>query len=201
MMNKISKKSLEEIGLNQKSIGIMLAVIVCVSALFWFLLYAPKKENLIKAKREYEKIEKQISDIQAKTKGKPMEEAISMFVNQLKEYDQELLVDERIAVKDIIAYTEQFHIKVPSFTPGQIKPSAIQEDIPGYRCEEMPVNLTLECTYKDLGNYLQCLHGDFPASVRIDDVSMVKASKEEAAGQAKLKAELRITIFMLKPVD
>ncbi len=195
--NRINRKFLEYIAINQKNIGIMLSVVIVAFFIFWFFIYSPKRRQMKKIEFEYKTIRKDIKKIEAIAGGEEkLDISLEMLDKKLKMLEEKLPQSEEITFKELSGFANRSGIEVVSLTPKGITESSIQGNIPGYKCMELSIGMDLRCTYKTLGEYLRLLQEDFPTLVRIKSISMSKEKPGDKTDPA-LRAHLVLTMYML----
>lgn len=148
--------------------------------MFWFFLYLPSKNSLIKAKSELINVENQIREIEAVNgNDRTLDVTINLLRKKYQELNKRFPEKEEDGLRIISDSARRLNIEVLSLKP-QPKIAFLGADnkaitIEGKNCRRLLVLIEMDCGYKDLVKYIADLKGTLPVFVTIEKLRINKA--------------------------
>ncbi|MDD5005482.1 MAG: hypothetical protein PHS93_03140 [Candidatus Omnitrophica bacterium] len=176
----------------QKKIIYLGLIAVVFLFLFWFFVYMPQTRRLASIKNELASVESQIAEIIRITEGRELTEAVKDFNTQIIEGANILSFKQEDIISSLLQEARNFKIDVKSITPLARK--SLENKIPGFTIEELPISMVLSGEFRDLGEYLNILKNRFPVLIKVRQLDI----KGNGEGRAILDATLQISAFLSK---
>jgi len=176
----------------QRKIIYFAAIAVLFLFCFWIFIYRPQNKDLSSIKEELNSIEAQISEITDIAQGRELADVVKDFNLQLKDIESFLSLGEAEIIYNLSQKAGRLGVTVRSIIPSD--KHLLENNIFGFEVEELPISMSLSCEYRELGMYLNTLRTNFPALVRIKELS-IKGSGE---GGPVLDVNLQLCAYLSK---
>ena len=177
--------------------GIGLALVIFL--FFWFILYRPARERVVRLKTEWLNTESKIQEFDAVTRGFGSQKE---GLRQLNEKSQLMIrkfsSDEEDSIKLISDYAKKMNIEILSLEPtpkaDYLDEGGKQVVVDSKVCVKVSISEEIRGSYQDLVQYIDGVEHSLPALLTVE---FVKINKEDAA-TGKLRANLGLDIYLLR---
>jgi len=159
---------------------------------FWIFIYRPQNKDLSSIKEELNSIENQISEIIDLAQGRELADVVKDFNLQFEDIESFLSLREAEIIYNLSQKAGRLGMVVRSIIPSD--KHLLENNISGFEVEELTISMSLSCEYRELGMYLNTLKTNFPALVRIKELS-IKGSGE---GRPVLDVNLQLCAYLSK---
>ena len=166
---------------------------------FWFILYRPARERVVRLKTEWLNTESKIQEFDAVTRGFGSQKE---GLRQLNEKSQLMIrkfsSDEEDSIKLISDYAKKMNIEILSLEPtpkaDYLDEGGKQVVVDSKVCVKVSISEEIRGSYQDLVQYIDGVEHSLPALLTVE---FVKINKEDAA-TGKLRANLGLDIYLLR---
>jgi Tfp pilus assembly protein PilO len=174
---------------------IKIGIVVLVFLLgFWFFVYIPQSKKLTSIKRQLSYIESQISEINKLIENKELTEAVKKLKLELDKNISQLPSGEEDIIDVLSQKAKDLNIEVKDIIPSSSR--ILEDEVSGYKIEELSISMKFSCEYKVLGEYLDILKDNFPVLVRINSIDV----KGRGEGKPVLDVSLQISTYLSKEI-
>lgn len=184
---------------NKKSIVVAGVLIMSVALLFQ-LVYFPKSRELKRLTAEYKDVERDIGELYNFIGGREnLKDNIIEKRKELVLLEQALPSEKEVSntIKQLNGEAKRFKIDVISLKPRDLflykDDEGMELKILDYFCKYMPLRLSIESRYQDLGEFLMSMETSRNPMISI---VMVKIEKNKDIAP-KIKAIIDLNTFML----
>lgn len=176
----------------QKKIIYIGLILAAALLLFVFFIYAPQQRKLRQIRDELNRAEGQIQEVHQLTAGRELTEAVRDLNIQLKNISQKMLAQEDSLINNLNSQAKALRIDIRDLDPGD--KILLPNKAIGYDVYELAVAMNITGEYRELGEYLGNLEGDFPALLRINKIDI----NGKGMGNVNLSARLGLSAYLLK---
>jgi len=179
----------------QKKILIIGLFALAAFIIFWIFVYLPSESSVKILKSELIGLESKIDKIEAIIGGeKSFEEGFNALEEEFQALERRLPDNEEDALRAISDAAHKLGIDIVSIKPQPKAPYSEEKEvaIDGRPCEKMSISLIVHSKYKELGEFFEILRKDIDQLLTIERVGITKAQD-----QASLKADIKLTIYLL----
>ena len=168
-----------QISEKQKTIIIVIGVVILVFYLFISFVYNPEKKHLIQMKKEYAAAQSQVEEFKRLVgEGKSAEEVVEVFKKKVETFDNKFPQKEEVILREISGAAERLGVEISSIRPDKKKAILSINNAPinisGCVIQEMLISMNIKASYKKLGEFLRTLREDLPVFVSVEDLSIGK---------------------------
>lgn len=181
-MMKLSKE--------QKKIIYIFSVVGVFFFLFWLFVYIPQNSQLKGIKYKLGLAEAEIEEINRISYGKPLPEAVRDLNLRLQKAALKVPVRDEEVVKELSEAARKLKIVLKNISLSNS--FSLASKVPGYKIEELPISIKLNCEYREIGQYLNDLRDNFPVLIKIKSL-LIQGGGE---GQNNLDVDLQISAFL-----
>ena len=180
--------------ITKRQIKLFAACFITVAAFlcFWVFGYGPQGENLGAAKQELSFAEGQIAQIKNIMQGKEPSGAVRDLNGQLISLISYFPENQEDIISSLSNRSRKFNIEIKSINPH--KKVILEEKVSGYEIQEVPISMSLQCGFKNLGEFLNDLRTNFPALVRVKSLNL----RGRGEGQPTLDINLELLAYLSK---
>lgn len=175
----------------RKIIYLGAAALSCL-LLFWLVIYAPQSRRLSAIKNKLKDVEAEIAQINRITEGRELAAAVKDLNNQLRKAGAKLPLRIEDVVKSLSEEARRQTLEVKNINFSDRRP--LKFEIPGFSVDELVISMNLSCEFRELGEYLYSLRNNFPALVRVRQLSI----KGKGEGYINLDAGLEVLAYLAK---
>jgi Tfp pilus assembly protein PilO len=184
----------------QKKLINIAAIVLILSLVFWFGIYNPKRKALVKLKAsidiesaEVEKIQQMIG------RETTLEAGVDILKDRIEALNKKCVKQKDIsaALKVLSDTANMVRVRLISTRPGSAIAFSVNKKQPltyrGEVCMKLPVTITVEGKYEQLGRYMQLLENSPVGMYTVDSFSI----KKEKAIYPELEMSLTVSIYFL----
>ena len=173
--------------LTREQIKIIAAIFIGITALICFLvfIYVPQSKKLRSLKDNLTFTESQIAEINKIMQGKELSEMVEDLNRQFIANISYLPESQEDVIASLSNKARSLKVEIKSISPQVKRP--LSEKVSGYNIEELPISMTLSCSFRDLGRYLNVLRNDFPVLVRVGQIQIEGRGKDRSVLDVRLE--------------
>ena len=173
---------------NQTKIGILVFLVLAISAGYWYFYWSPKSDDIRRAKARAAQVEKQVSEYEAIARELPKFEA----ENKRLEKEFELVASKLPKEKEIPALIDSVYEEISASNLDSIifapKPQVTKEIY-----AEIPIQMEVVGTYYNLADFFDRI-SRLPRIVNVRNLNL-----ERGNGGTILDATFNVVTFRLLP--
>jgi len=186
-------KRLKRISSAQKKIIIIGILITAVFIAAWFFMYLPSKNKIEQLKGELDEINNQIEQIESMVaKNKTIGEGIQLLKERYRQLSDRFPEKEEKALTVLFDLASKADIDIASVRSQVKGPCKPVVSIEGKSCQQLPVSLQINGSYRNLVAYIELLKKSLPAYVTFGKLVVKRGSQASA-----LSISLDIRIYLL----
>ncbi len=184
-------------SLDQQSVyvklGVLFAIILIISGVYWYFFWSPKSEELTRARNELQKDRVKLKEYESIAQELPkFEQEFKKLDREFKEAASKLPEEKEIPslIDSVYAAVSASGLESNTFAP---KPE-VKKDI----YAEIPIDMKVYGSYYDLANFFDRV-SKLPRIVNIRDLNLTQEKKRSAGDKIVLDASFTAVTFRLVP--
>lgn len=181
---------MKKLSHEQKKIIYIALIIIAFLLLFWIFVYAPQSRKFISINRQLSGAEAEIAQITRVAEGKELSEAIRDLQSRLKKIEINLPSKDGDVINNLSGLARKLKISIKNLDPQDS--ILLENKVPGYNIEELPVSMQLAGEFKAIGEYLDTLRNDFPVLIQVKQLNI----RGKGEGQADLDINLKLSAYL-----
>jgi type IV pilus assembly protein PilO len=174
-------------------LGVLLAIILIISGVYWYFFWSPKSEELTRARNELQKDRVKLNEYESIAQELPkFEQEFRKLDREFKEAASKLPEEKEIPslIDSVYAAVSASGLESNTFAP---KPE-VKKDI----YAEIPIDMKVYGSYYDLANFFDRV-SKLPRIVNIRDLNLTQEKKRSAGDKIVLDASFTAVTFRLVP--
>ncbi len=184
--------NIKNLSVQQKKILRISGIVLFSLFLFIFLIFVPQRKKLADIKNKLARAEAKIAQISALTKNQDLGTAMKLLNQQFIDASARLPQQEESALSFLADNARKHKIEVKNISLGE--GAFIKNKIPMGGLEIIPVNMSLQCDYRSLGEFLNVLDSDKSILVKVKKLEI----RSKAAGDPQLDINLQLAAYLLR---
>ncbi len=191
--------------LQQKSVMLLTGAIVVAIVVFWFAAYKPKQKLMQSLKTELSAAQREINTVQELIAFKgDINQAVNYFNKRIRELEDKLPDQEETTLRELARKAVKMDLEVISVNPQEPVKTELPVDVPGCVCEELVINMVIRGHYKDVGDYIGLLEGEFQSLITLQKIELTKIEaktdkKDKKEEDTRLIVTMQIVLYLLMP--